>query len=180
MWETLAGWGAAGLGVLGWGAVALLVLAGLVVSALGFTGAWLVAVAAALAALISENTFPSWGLVALFAGVAAAVDAVEWMAGHWGVRRRGGSRLAGFAAMAGGVAGTILGTMILPVIGSLLGMMAGGFGLAYLVEKNRLKAAAPAARIATGAVIACVLVLMLKLAVAGVLAIVLVAGILGA
>jgi len=100
------------------------------------------------------------------------------MAGHWGVRRRGGSRLAGFAAMGGGLLGLVLGSMILPVIGTFLGMLAGSFGLAYVVERHRLQASAPAAHIATGAVLACVAMLMLKVAVALVLVAVLAGGIL--
>lgn len=179
MWETAAAWFSTGLGAMGWVVVGLVVAAGLLVSALGFTGAWLITIALAGVALATDSSFPSWGHVAIFAVVACTVDVVEWIAGHWGVRRRGGSRLAGFAAMAGGIVGAIVGTMIVPVIGSLIGMMAGGFGLAFAVERSRLKADAPAARIATGVVIACLLVLMLKVTVAVVLAIAMVAGILG-
>ena len=68
--------------------------------------------------------------------------------------------------MAGGLMGMLLGSAVFPPIGSLLGMMAGSFGLAYLVERNRLQASAPAVHIATGAVLACVAMLMLKVAVA--------------
>ena len=85
--------------------------------------------------------------------------------------------VSGFAAMGGGLAGLVVGSMLLPLVGSLLGMMAGSFGLAYWVERNRLQTSAPAAHIATGAVLACIAILMLKVAVALVLVAVLFAGI---
>lgn len=162
----------------GWGGVALLALLGLLLSCAGLSGGYLIALAAAVAAPLSGPGFPGWGVPVAFALAAGAVDAVEWMAGHWGVRRRGGSRLAGFAAMAGGLLGLVLGSLILPVIGSFLGMLAGSFGLAYAVERQRLQASAPAAHIATGAVLACVAMLMLKVALALLLVAVLAGGIL--
>ena len=162
----------------GWGGVGVLALLGLLLSCLGISGGYVIALAAAAAVPLSGPDFPGWGVPIAFALTAGAVDVVEWLASHWGVRRRGGSRLAGFAAMAGGLLGLILGSMILPLVGSLLGMMAGSFGLAYWVERHRLQASAPAAHIATGAVLACVAVLMLKVAVALVLVAVLVGGIL--
>lgn len=162
----------------GWGGVILLAVVGLLISCLGISGGYLIAAAAALAAPLSGPEFPGWGTPVAFALTAGAVDAVEWMASHWGVRRRGGSRAAGFAAMAGGLLGLIVGSMIIPVVGSLLGMMAGSFGLAYWVERHRLQASAPAAHIATGAVLACVAMLMLKVAVALMLVAVLAGGIL--
>lgn len=162
----------------GWGGVILLALLGLILSCVGLSGGYVIALAAAVAVPLSGAEFPGWGVPVAFVLAAGAVDAVEWMASHWGVRRRGGSRLAGFAAMGGGLAGLMLGTMILPVIGSFLGMVAGSFGLAYVVERNRLQASAPAAHIATGAVLACVAMLMLKVALALVLVAVLAGGIL--
>lgn len=154
----------------------MLAALGLLLSCLGISGGYLIAGAAALAVPLSGPQFPGWGVPIGFALVAGAVDAVEWMASHWGVRRRGGSRLAGFAAMGGGLLGLFFGSLVLPVIGSLIGMMAGSFGLAYLVERRRLQASAPAAHIATGAVLACVAMLMLKVAVALLLVGVLVGG----
>lgn len=146
----------------GWGVVWLLCAAGVLLSAVGISGTWLVLGACAIAAPLTGSAFPGWGIVAIFAAAAVAVDTVEWFAGHWGVRRRGGSRLAGLAAILGGLAGLVLGTLALPVVGSFLGMVAGSFALAYVVERRRLKSSAPAAHIATGAVLACVAMLLLK------------------
>ncbi len=165
--------------VAAWAGVGLLALAGVLVSCLGFTGAWLLALAAAAAVPLSGSSFPDWSVAAVFAATALAVDVVEWLASHWGVRRRGGSRLAGVAAMVGGFVGLILGGLIpVPILGNLAGMLAGSFALAYAVERSRLRAAQPAAYIAFGAVLAGLSVLLLKVAVALVLAVVLAAGIL--
>lgn len=162
MIETLTTYAQAGGLWLAWGLVWLLGLIGLLLSAVGISGMWCLVLAAALATPLSGAGFPAWSTVILFALVAAFVDVCEWLASHWGVRRRGGSRGAGFAAMAGGLLGMIAGSFVFPVIGSLLGMMSGSFALAYAVEKRRLKASSPAAHIATGAVLAVVLVLLLK------------------
>jgi uncharacterized protein YqgC (DUF456 family) len=162
----------------GWGGVVLLATLGLLLSCVGLSGGYVIAAAAALAVPLSGPEFPGWGVPLGFALAAGTVDAVEWMASHWGVRRRGGSRLAGFAAMGGGLLGLVLGSMLLPVVGTFLGMLAGSFGLAYAVERHRLQASAPAAHIATGAVLACVAMLMLKVALALVLVAVLAGGIL--
>lgn len=180
MLETLTT-AAHGIGLwLAWGAVWLLCVAGLLLSALGISGAWCVVGAAAVAVPLSGLSFPGWATVAVFALCAAVVDGVEWFAGHWGVRRRGGSRAAGLAAVAGGLLGMVAGTFLvpLPVLGSLLGMMAGSFALAYAVERRRLQASAPAARIATGAVLAVAAVVFLKVSVSLLLAVWLVVGVL--
>ena len=145
----------------GWIAVALLCLAGVALSCLTLSGTWLVTGAAALAAWLSGASFPGWTTVIVFAAVSAFVEGAEWMAGLWGVQRRGGSTWAGLAAMAGGIAGMIIGSFF-TFFGSLVGMIAGSFAGAYLVEKRRLKAHDPALHIAMGTVIARVLVLMLK------------------
>ncbi len=139
-------------------------LAGILLSALGFSGTWMVVATAAFAAWFEGPEFPHVGTVIAFAVVAAVVEGVEWMASVWGVSRRGGSRAAGFAAMGGGLLGTLLGQMILPIplLGGLLGMLAGSFGLAYAVEWRRLRRHGRAASIATGVLVARLLVIVIK------------------
>lgn len=145
-------------------AVALLCLAGILLSAFSFSGTWLVLGAAMLAAWLGGPEFPGPITLVVFALVCAAIEVAEWLAGMWGVQRRGGSKPAGFAALAGGIAGMVLGSMIVPVIGTLLGMMAGSFGLAYFVERRRLLKHEHALHIATGAVLARIGMLLLKVA----------------
>ncbi len=163
MWEShLAGLSAAG-SYAAWGGIALLCLLGLLLSAVGVSGTWLVVGAAALAAAHGSGDFPDGGVVLAMAVLSALVELAEWTAAHWGIRRSGGSRLAGFAAMAGGLIGALLGLFIpIPLVGSLAGLMAGSFGLAFLVERSRLRHDGRAARIAAGAVFAALAVLLLK------------------
>ena len=165
VWHALQQ-GLAASGVfLAWTACALLCLGGLVLSTLSISGPWLVGIAALIAAVLTgPDQFPGWPtLVGMFA-VCAAVDILEWFAASWGVRRRGGSAAAGWMALLGSLGGMILGSLLIPVplLGGLIGMMAGSFSLVYWVEKRRLRQAEHAAHIATGAVLAGMSVLLLK------------------
>jgi len=154
-----------GLGLgLGYFAVALLCLAGVVMSALGLSGTWCVPGAALLAHLLRGHGFPGWTTIILFLLCCLAAEVVESLAGAWGIKRRGGSNWAGVAALLGGLAGAILGVFIPPpIIGSLIGMLIGSFLPAYLVENYRLKHAGKAVNIALGAVLARLFVVLLKL-----------------
>ncbi len=152
----------AGLGMLGTAGVVLLCLAGIVLACLSLSGTWLVCAAAALAAPLSGPEFPGWWTVAVFVLIAALVEALESVAGFWGVQRRGGSKLAGVMALVGGLGGMLLGGLVPPPgLGALVGMLAGSFALVYWVEKRRLRAD-QAAHVAMGAVIARVLMILLK------------------
>lgn len=153
--------GAQAVGV--YGLIALLCIVGLLGSCLALSGTWLVVLATAIAALYRPGLFPAWWIVLTFALFSALIEVIEFFASAWGVQRRGGSRLAGFAAVAGGLAGMLLGAFIpVPVLGPLLGMVAGSFGLAYLVEYKRLQKREQATHIATGAVIARISIVFLK------------------
>ena len=149
-----------------WLAVGLLCLAGLALSCLSISGTWLVTAAAALLAWTSGDRFPGWGTPITFASVSALVEGFEAIAGWLGVTSRGGSKWAGVAAMAGGLLGAIAGTAIpIPLLGSLLGMLIGSFLLAYYVEWKRLANSQAALHIATGGLLARLVVLLLKVTV---------------
>ncbi len=148
------------------GAVAiilLLCLAGTIMSCIALSGTWLIAAAAAVAALLPGERMPGWLLVGVFALISAAVEGVEFLAGYWGVRRREGSRLASFVALVGGLVGMVAGTLIpIPFFGPVIGMIAVSFVLVYAVEHHRLQEASKAAHIAAGAVVSRVAVILLK------------------
>ncbi len=151
---------------LGLVAAVLLCLAGVVISCLSLSGTWLVVAATTLAALITDGTFPNLKTVIAFAVLSALVEVVEIAAGAWGVRRRGGSWLAGVMAVVGGMLGLALGTIIpVPILGSLIGMLAGSFGLVFAVERYRLRRTGEAAGIAWGAVLGRVFMIALKVCV---------------
>jgi len=165
-----------------WTAFALvwiLCLAGIGLSSLSLSGTWLVTAGALLALLVRKGSFPGIWTVVVFVLISAAVEGVEAIAGAWGVTRRGGSKLAGAAAVVGGLAGLLVGGIIPPpLVGSLIGMMVCSFGLVYLVERRRLRASGDAAGIAWGAVTARVLVIFVKVGVTIGMSTVLLAGML--
>ncbi len=142
--------------------IVVLCLVALLLSCLSISGTWLVVLATIIAAIVRGFSFPGWWTITIFVLLSAAVEFAEAMAGAWGVAKRGGSRFAGFMAIIGGLLGMVVGSFIpIPIIGSLLGMMVGSFLLVFLVERQRLEAA-HAVDIAWGAVIARVLIVVLK------------------
>lgn len=140
---------------------ALLCGIGILFSALAFSGTWMVLLAALITFFAVD--VPSLGTLIVFALLCIAAEAIEALAGWLGIQKKGGSKRAGLAAVAGGLIGTIVGSSILPIIGTFLGMLAGSFALAFLVESNRLKHHGQAAGIAMGAVSARLAVTLLKL-----------------
>jgi len=139
---------------------ALLCSIGILLSALAFSGTWLVL----LSALITffAGGFPNLGTLIVFTVLCIAAEIIETFAGWFGIQKRGGSKLAGLAAVVGGLIGTVIGSMIFPIIGTFLGMLAGSFALAFLVEWNRLKHHGQAAEIAVGAVFARLIITLFK------------------
>jgi uncharacterized protein YqgC (DUF456 family) len=116
-----------------------------------------------LVARLLPGPFPGPATLLVFAGLSILVEAGEFLAGSWGVTRRGGSTGAGWAALIGGLLGLSLGTFIpIPLAGNLLGMGLGSFGFVYAVERVRLRRSGPAAHIAMGAVVARLAILLVK------------------
>jgi uncharacterized protein YqgC (DUF456 family) len=145
-------------------AVVLLCAGGWILSALSLSGTWLVLLAAAVAAWVRPGPFPGVGTLVGFGVLCLLVEGAEAVAGAIGVRRRGGSAIAGMAAIGGGLLGLLVGSVLIPipVCGSLLGMLSGSFALTYIVEYRRLRAGDAATRIALGTVIARVIVIFIK------------------
>lgn len=156
-WQALGSFGIFSL-------AALLCLIGFVLSCLSLSGTWVVFVATLLVAWKRWPDFPGIGTLIMFLLICILTEIVEAFAGAWGVQKRGGSKAAGWAALGGGLIGMLIGTIVipLPVIGSLTGMMAGSFGCAFLVEHAKMKKADHAAHVATGAVLARLGVIFLK------------------
>ncbi len=141
---------------------ALICLGGLAISCLSLSGTWLVLAATGLLAWLHWPGFPGIGTLVAFLLLCIGVEILEAFAGLWGVQKRGGSKAAGWAALVGGIIGMVLGGAIFPVVGNLLGMLAGSFGLAFWAEHARMKKADHAAHVAFGAVIARLGVIFLK------------------
>lgn len=155
------------LGSLGVFSLALMLcLAGFVLSCISLSGTWLVFAAALIVAWQRWPEFPGLATLLLFLLLCIAVEVAEALAGTWGVKKRGGSNAAGWAALGGGLLGLIMGTFIpIPIIGSLIGMMLGSFGCAFLVEHARMKKTEHAAHVAMGAVLARLAIIFIKIGV---------------
>ena len=154
----------------------LLCLIGLLLSALAFSGTWFVLLAGLVTFFATD--VPPIGTLILFALLCIAAEIIEAFAGWAGVKKRGGSKMAGLAALTGGLIGAVVGSGIFPIIGTFFGMLAGSFALAFLVEWNRLKHHGQAANIATGAVFARLAVTLFKLSLTLVMSIWLLVGLL--
>lgn len=155
----------------------LLCLLGFCLSCLSLSGTWLVLVATGLLAWFHGTGFPGIGMLAVFLLLCIAVEVLEALAGVWGVQKRGGSKAAGWAALGGGFVGMLLGGFIpVPIVGSLIGMMAGSFGCAFWVEHSKMKQANHAAHVAFGAVLARIGVIFLKVGVTLAMILVLIVG----
>lgn len=143
---------------------ALLCMLGFVLSCLSLSGTWMVFGATILVAWKRWPEFPGLWTMVIFLLICVVVEVMEALAAAWGVQRRGGSKAAGWAALAGGFLGLLLGG-IFPVIivGNLLGMIVGSFGCAFLAEHARMKKAEHAAHVATGAVLARLTIIFVKI-----------------
>ncbi|HOE36482.1 MAG TPA: DUF456 domain-containing protein [Kiritimatiellia bacterium] len=160
----LHGLAAAGV-FLAWAVCALLCATGLLLAMFSISGTWLVLAAGIVAALLTGSAeFPGWPTLLGMLVVCVAVDTGEWFAVRWGVQRRGGSRAAGWLALLGSVGGAVAGGLVVPIIGNLIGMLLGCFLPVFFYEQHRLKKADGAARIANGAVLAGLIVLLQKVA----------------
>ena len=141
----------------------LLCLIGFILSCLSLSGTWVVLAATGLVSWVRWPDFPGIATLLVFFLLCIGVEVVEAIAGAWGVSKRGGSKAAGWAALGGGFLGMVLGGFLpIPILGNLIGMIAGSFGCAFLVEHTKMKKTAHAAHVATGAVLARLGVIFLK------------------
>jgi uncharacterized protein YqgC (DUF456 family) len=141
----------------------VLCLAGIFLSLFALSGIWLVVGAAVLALFLPAPQAMGIWTVFSFLALALLMELLEWLAGAWGVHKRGGSGLASLMALVGGVAGFFLGFSIpIPLIGNFVGMLLLSFLLVFLVERQRLGQDRQAVHIALGAVLARVIMVLVK------------------
>lgn len=92
-----------------------------------------------------------WQFFALAVSLAAAGEAVEFLAGYYGAKRFGGSNAGSMGGMVGALAGAVLCAPLFFGFGALLGALAGGFTGCFIVEKGRGADSHAAASAALGA-----------------------------
>jgi uncharacterized protein YqgC (DUF456 family) len=154
------------LAALGIGVFFLAHVIALVMIPLGLPGTFLQVGAAAAMAILSDGTRMSWTWVVVFALLALVGEIVEYASGQWGTRRFGGSRAAGWGALAGGIAGAFVGGIPLPIVGSLLMSFVGTFVGAIAGEMWQRGQLAPDLRVGTGALVGRVVGVGTKLCIA--------------
>jgi len=160
--------------------IVLLCIGSILISLLSMPGPWLTSIAALLA-LFFPVTFPGWWTIGIFFGIAVLGEVIETVAGYFGVTKRGGSKISGWAGIAGGLLGMGLGTFIpIPLIGSLIGMLIAGFVLVFAVEYVREKKASHAGNVATGVLLGRIIVIFVKTGSSAAMSIWLIAGLLQA
>lgn len=144
----------------------LVQLVALVMIPIGLPGTFLQVGAAMAMAILSDGTRMSWTWVVVFALLALVAEVVEFLCGQWGARRFGGSRAAGWGALAGGIAGAFVGGIPLPIVGALLMSFFGTFVGAIAGEMWQRGQLEPDLRVGTGALVGRIVGVATKLCVA--------------
>jgi len=146
-------------------------LAGLALIALGLPGLWVMV--AAVAAYGWLTAFNGVGLVTIIVVLVLAIigEVIEAWLGFGLARRYGGSKRAGWGALLGGLVGAIVGVPV-PIIGSVIGAFLGSFAGAVIFEYTKTAAAGTAVRAGWGALLGRAAATAAKIAVGVVIAVV--------
>jgi len=153
--------------------IALLIvvaLLGLVLTAIGLPGVWIFLLLATVLPLLGSAHAPSGLALGIGFGLAAIAEIVEWVAQVRWTGRSGGSRRAGWGALAGGLLGAFAGVPI-PVLGPIIGSFAGSFLGALIAEYSLTRDHSLAGKVAWGALIGRVVATTFKIALGVVIAV---------
>jgi len=148
-------------------------LLGLVLTAIGLPGLWLFLLLAAVLPLLGSATAPSGLALGIGFGLALVAEVIEWVAQVRWTGRSGGSRRAGWGALAGGILGAFAGVPV-PVLGPIIGSFAGSFLGALIAEYSRSRDRSLAGKVAWGALIGRVVATTFKIALGVVVAVVII------
>lgn len=148
-----------------------LALAGMVLLAFNLPGIWVFLLAALLLKAAGLADGLSWTAVGIGMGLAFVAELVEWAATVKWTLRYGGSRRAGWGALAGGIVGAVIGLPV-PLLGSILGSFAGSFLGALLAEYSATRSHTQAGQVAWGALLGRVVATGFKMAIAAVVAVI--------
>lgn len=119
---------------LGWLAMTVAILAGLLLNLVGLFGNWIIF--GAMAALWALSGFTHFGImgIVLMLGVAVLGEVLETALAGYGAKKFGGSKGAMVAALVGAIGGAVLGTPLFPIIGTLIGACVGAFAAAAFYD----------------------------------------------
>ncbi len=128
----------------------ILMILSLMLLFIGLPGTWVILGLAGLWAFFVESAAFGWQFFALTVGLAVIGEIVEFLAGHYGTKRYGGSTKGSMGGMVGAIVGGIMCAPILFGFGALPGALAGAYIGCFLVEKGRGMGSREAARAAFG------------------------------
>ncbi len=151
--------------------MAICFVAGLALVALGLPGLWVMVVAVVAYGWLTG--FQRIGLTTIVVVLALAVvgEVIEAWLGFGLARRYGGSKRAGWGALLGGFVGAVVGVPV-PVIGSVIGAFVGSFAGAVVFEYSKTAAAGASLRAGWGALLGRAAATAAKIAVGLVIAVV--------
>ncbi len=124
----------ADLGILGWLALAVGLLGGLLLVPLGLGGNFVILGTALVFAVATGFKAIGWWTLLLLAALAVIGEIIEAGLGLFAVQRLGASKKAMLGTFLGGIVGGVAGTGVVPIVGSLLGAFAGAFAGAVIGE----------------------------------------------
>ena len=146
-------------------------LVGLALVALGLPGLWLMVLAVAAYGGLTDFQRIGAATILVVVGLAIVGEVIEAWLGFGLARRYGGSKRAGWGALLGGLVGAVVGVPV-PVIGSVIGAFIGSFAGAVLFEYSHSRAAGTAVRAGWGALLGRAAATAAKIAIGLVIAVV--------
>lgn len=149
-------------------------LFGLALVIVGLPGTWLMLIAALLLQWWRPETF-SWWTIGVVSALAIIAEIVDVVASAVGAGSAGGSRRSYAGAIVGGIVGAVVGTPIAPIVGTILGGVVGaGVGAALTDRTVPLRTWRHSARVGQGAAIGRLISVVVKMAIGGVIAAILI------
>jgi uncharacterized protein YqgC (DUF456 family) len=158
------------------GIVVLFSLLGVGLTLLTLPGAWIAIIASALCDWWQPGLLSLWTIVAA-AGVALLAELIEFFASAYGASRAGGSKRGALGAIIGSFVGAILGAPFGLLIGAIVGGAIGAGVGAILAERGWVgKNWKESANIGAGAAVGRLGATVVKVALSGVVALILIVG----
>ena len=151
--------------------LALCCVVGLLLVPLGLPGLWVMVLGVIGYGWLMGFQSVGVATIAVVVGLAFLAELVEWWLGFGLARRYGGSKRAGWGALLGGLVGAIIGVPV-PVIGSVIGAFIGSFAGAVIFEYSKTAAPGAAVRAGWGALLGRAAATAAKIAVGVVIAVV--------
>lgn len=153
--------------------VILMSLVGVVLTVLTLPGAW-AALLAAIACKLWQPELMEWSTIGAAAGVALLAEIIEFLASAAGASKAGGSKRGALGAVIGSLLGAILGAPFLLFVGAIIGAVIGA-GLGAIIAERGLvgRTWTDSVKIGKGAAVGRFWATIVKVALAGVVAVML-------